>query len=82
MRIMIAAAVLSTLAFTPASAAMMKCTSDNMAKSSAMMMSMPDTPAKRAADKEMGMASTDMSNGKTKSACAHYVKAQQSAAAK
>jgi hypothetical protein len=82
MRMLIAAAVLSTLAFTPASAAMMKCTSDNMAKSSAMMMNMPDTPAKRATDKKMGMANTDMSNGKTKSACAHYVKAQQSAAAK
>jgi hypothetical protein len=68
MRILIAAAMLSTLAFTPASAAMMKCTSDNMAK--------------RAADKEMGMANTDMSNGKTRSACAHYAKAQQSAAAK
>jgi hypothetical protein len=82
MRILIAAAVLSTLAFTPASAAMMKCSSDNMAKSSAMMMTMPDTPGKRAADKEIGMANADMSNGKMKSACTHYMKAQKSAAAK
>ena len=79
MRILIAAAVLSTLAFTPASAAMMKCSSDNMAKSSAMMMSMPDSPGKRAADKEIGIANADMSNGKMKSACMHYMKAQKSA---
>jgi hypothetical protein len=82
MRILIAAAMLSSLAFTPASAAMMKCTSDNMAKSTTMMMSMPDTPSKRAADKEIGMANADMSNGKMKSACTHYMKAQQSAMAK
>jgi hypothetical protein len=81
MRILIAAAVLSTFAFTPASA-MMKCTSDNMAKSSAMMNTMPDTPSKRAADKEIGMANADMSSGKMKSACVHYMKAQKAAMAK
>jgi hypothetical protein len=81
MRILIAAAVLSTFAFTPASA-MMKCTSDNMAKSSAMMNTMPDTPSKRAADKEIGMANADMSSGKMKSACGHYMKAQKAAMAK
>jgi hypothetical protein len=48
-----------------------------MAKSTMMM-----APGQTGANKEMAMANTDMSNGKTKSACAHYVKAQQSAAAK
>src|SRR5437660_9522151 len=81
MRILIAAAMLSTFAFTPASA-MMKCTSDNMAKSSAMMTTMPDTPSKRAADKEMGMANTEMSKGNMRGGCMHYMKAQQSASAK
>jgi hypothetical protein len=82
MRILIAAAMLSTLAFTPASAAMMACTGDNMAKSSAMMMSMPDSAGKRAADKELGIANMDMSNGKMKSACMHYMKAQKMSMAK
>jgi hypothetical protein len=77
MRILIAAAMLSTVAFTPASAAMMACTSDNMAKSTMMM-----TPGQNAANKEMGMANTDMSNGKMKSACMHYVKAQKMSMAK
>ncbi|WJR81702.1 hypothetical protein QOU61_09910 [Bradyrhizobium sp. NP1] len=71
--------MLSAFAFTPASAAMMKCTSDNMAKSAGAMQTMPDTPSKRAADKEIGMANADMSNGKMRSACAHYMKAQKSA---
>ena len=77
MRILIAAAMLSTLAFTPASATMMACTSDNMAKSTAMM-----TPGQTAANKEMGMANMDMSNGKMKSACMHYMKAQKMSMAK
>jgi len=55
----------------------MKCTSDNMAKSTAMM-----TPGQTAANKEMGMANMDMSNGKMKSACMHYMKAQKMSMAK
>jgi hypothetical protein len=35
------------------------------------------TPAKTAMNKEMAMANTDMSNGKMKSACMHYMKAQK-----
>jgi len=77
MRTLIAAAMLSAFAFTPASAAMMKCTSENLAKSTAMMNTMPDTPAKRAADKEMGMANTDMSKGNMRGGCMHYMKAQK-----
>jgi hypothetical protein len=46
------------------------------------MNTMPDTPSKRAADKEIGMANADMSSGKMKSACVHYMKAQKAAMAK
>jgi hypothetical protein len=42
-----------------------------------MMGGMPDTAGKMAANKEMAMANTDMSNGKMKGACMHYMKAQK-----
>ncbi len=57
-RLMIAAA-LSALAVSPAFAAKMACTADNMAKAAAAM-----TPGPSDANKEMAMANTDMSNGK------------------
>jgi hypothetical protein len=79
MRIVIAAAALALFAVSPASAAMMKCTGDNMMKSTSMMMTMPDSPGKMAANKEIGMANTDMSTGKMGSACSHYMKAQKAA---
>jgi len=80
MKILVAAAMLSALAISsPASAAMMKCTSDNMMKSTTMMATMPDSPGKMAANKEIGMANTDMSQGKMGSACGHYMKAQKAA---
>ncbi|MGY3346587.1 hypothetical protein ACVW16_005466 [Bradyrhizobium sp. USDA 4474] len=62
---------------SPASAAMMPCTSDNLMKSTAAMSGPADTPAKMAANKEMAMANTDMSMGKMKSGCMHYMKAQK-----
>ncbi|MGJ4945357.1 hypothetical protein ACQR1W_32675 [Bradyrhizobium sp. HKCCYLS1011] len=71
-KILIAAAAVSVLAFSPASAAMMACTADNMAKSAAAMAPMPTE-----ANKEMAMANTDMSQGKMHSACMHYMKAQK-----
>jgi hypothetical protein len=77
MRTLIAAAMLSALGFTPASAAMMACTADNMMKSTMMM-----APGQTAGNKEMAMANTDMSNGKMKSACMHYMKAQKVSMAK
>jgi len=40
---------------------------------------MPESSGKMAANKEIGMANTDMSNGKMKSACMHYMKAQKAA---
>jgi hypothetical protein len=71
MRTLIVAAMLTAFAFTPASAKMMACTSDNMMKSTMMM-----APGQSAANKELGMANADMSMGKMKSACGHYMKAQ------
>ena len=81
MRTLIAVALLSAASFTPASAAMMACKSENMMKSSIAWQA-ADTPAKMAANKEMAMANTDMSNGKMGSACKHYMKAQKASMAK
>ena len=61
----------------PASAKMMGCSSDNMSKTAMMMMSMPDSPKKMAMNKEMGMANTDASNGNSRGACMHYMRAQK-----
>jgi hypothetical protein len=77
MKILITAAMFSALAFTPASAAMMACSSANMAKSATMMAGMADGPGKMGMSKEMGMANTDMSKGNMRGACAHYMKAQR-----
>jgi hypothetical protein len=77
MRILVAAALLSALAVSPASAAPMKCTSDNMMKSTAAM-----APGQTPANKEMAAANADMSNGKMGSACRHYMKAQKLSMAK
>ena len=82
MKMMITAAVFSALALTPATAAMMACTGENMAKSTTMMMGMPDTPGKMAANKEIGMANMEMSKGNMRGACMHYMKAQKMSAAK
>lgn len=78
-KIMIAATMISmsALAFTPASAGMMACNGDNMGKTLTMADGMPDGPTKMGVEKEMGMANTDMSQGKMRSACAHYMKAQK-----
>lgn len=80
MKMLVAAALVSAsaaLAVSPASAAMMKCTSDNMMKSTSMM-----APGQTPSNKEMAMANTDMSNGKMRSACMHYMKAQKMSMAK
>lgn len=74
MRILVAAAMLAALAVSPASAAMMKCTSANMAKSVAAM-----GPNATPANKEMAMMNTEMGNGKMGKACMHYMKAQKAA---
>ena len=77
MRILITAAMFSVLALTPASAAMMACTGENMAKTTTMMTGMADGPGKMDMGKEMGMANTEMSKGNMRGACMHYMKAQK-----
>jgi hypothetical protein len=72
-----AAFVAFALSVSPASAAMMACTSDNLMKSTATMTGPADTAGKTAANKEMAMANADMSMGKMKSGCMHYMKAQK-----
>jgi hypothetical protein len=76
-KVLIAAALLSALSLTPASAAMMACIGENMGKSAAMM-----STGQTAANKEMAMANMDMSNGKMRGACMHYMKAQKVSAMK
>jgi len=78
MKLMIAAATIAiAAACSPASAAMMKCTSDNMMKSMTMGAAMPDSPGKMGMMKEMTMANTQMSKGDMKGACKSYMKAQK-----
>lgn len=69
--------ILAALSTSPASAAMMSCTSDNMMKSMNMGAAMPDSPGKMAMMKEMAMANTQMSKGDMKGACMSYMKAQK-----
>jgi hypothetical protein len=77
MKILMTAAIFSALAFAPASASMMSCSGDNMAKTSMMMATMVDGPAKTGMGKEMGMANTEMSKGNMHGGCMHYMKAQK-----
>jgi hypothetical protein len=66
----------------PASAAMMACTGDNMAKSVAMGAMMQDGPAKTGMMKEVRMANMEMSKGNVRGACMHYMNAQKMGAMK
>jgi hypothetical protein len=43
----------------------------------AIMTNLANGPAKMGMSKEIGMANADMSNGKIRSACMHYMKAQK-----
>lgn len=82
MKVLIIAAVGTVLAIAPASAKMMACTGENMAKSQATLAGMPEGPGKMGMAKEMGMANTHMSKGNMKGACMHYMNAQKMSAAK
>jgi hypothetical protein len=77
--ILVTAAMFSILALSPASAAMMKCTSENMMKSTVAMNSMQDGPAKVSMGKHIAMANADMSKGNMRGGCKHYMMAQQAA---
>jgi|RhiMetStandDraft_4_1073278.scaffolds.fasta_scaffold26585_3 hypothetical protein len=71
-----------SIAAAPASAAMMSCTSENMAKSVTASTAMPESPEKMAMMKEMGAANAAMSKGDMKGACRSYMRAQKMGAAK
>jgi hypothetical protein len=75
--VLMTAAMFSALALSPASAAMMKCTSDNMMKTTMMMNSMQDGAGKTAMGKEMAMANGAMSKGDMRGGCKHYMMAQK-----
>jgi hypothetical protein len=81
-KILTIAAAFSALAIAPASAKMLTCTSENIAKSQASLAGMPDGPGKFGMAKEMGMVNTHMSKGNMKGACMHYMNAQKMSAAK
>ena len=72
-----ASAITAVLAISPASAAMMACTSENMAKSVAAGDAMQQSPVKRAMLKELADANTAMSNGNMRAACKSYMRAQK-----
>ena len=75
--ILLTAAMFSMLAFTPASAGMMACTSDNVAKATAAMYLMVDGPAKFGVEKEIAATNAEWSQGNMRKACWHYFKAQK-----
>jgi hypothetical protein len=78
MKFLIASAAIAVaFACTPASAAMMACTSDNMMKSMNMGAAMQDGPQKTGMMKEMAMANTQMSKGDMRGACKSYMSAQK-----
>ena len=71
-----------SIAAAPASAAMMTCTSENMAESVTASTGLPESPEKMAMMKEMGAANAAMSKGDMKGACRSYMRAQKMGAAK
>ena len=75
-------ALAAAVTASPASAAMMACTSENMAKSVSMSSRMQDGPEKMAMMKEMGMANAAMSKGDMRGACKSYMRAQKMGAVK
>jgi hypothetical protein len=80
--VFIAIAIAATLTGSAASAKMMACTSENMAKSVTASGGMPEGPGKAAMMKEMGAANTAMSKGDMRGACKSYMRAQKVGASK
>ncbi len=78
MKVLFAASIIAAgFAISPASAAMMACTSENIAKSVAAVDTMPYGPGKMAMMKALGDANTAMSNGDMRAACKSYMRAQK-----
>jgi hypothetical protein len=73
----IAITMAAALAGSAASAKMMACTSENMAKSVNAGNAMPEGPGKQAMMKEMGAVNTAMSKGDMRGACKSYMRAQK-----
>jgi hypothetical protein len=78
----IAITIAATLTASAASAKMMACTSENMAKSVSASSAMPEGPGKAAMMKEVGAANTAMSKGDMRGACKSYMRAQKMGASK
>ncbi|MGX9430734.1 MULTISPECIES: hypothetical protein [Bradyrhizobium] len=76
MRRLILAAAFSAVAFAPALAKPVACTTENMAKSTASMNTMPEGPGKAAMAKSISKANSEMSKGNMRGACKHYLEAQ------
>jgi hypothetical protein len=77
-----AAVFIAAFAISPASAAMMACTTENMGKSMTAGAMMPEGPQKMAMMKEMQMANMSMSKGDMRGACKSYMRAQKMGAMK
>src|SRR5512135_3203078 len=77
MKTLLTAAAFVVLALSPASAKMMACTGANVGATMIAVSAMPDSSTKMGMNKELAMANTDMSNGKMRGACMHYMKAQK-----
>uniref|UniRef100_Q07KS3 Uncharacterized protein n=1 Tax=Rhodopseudomonas palustris (strain BisA53) TaxID=316055 RepID=Q07KS3_RHOP5 len=75
--IVLTTALVSILTLSPASAKMMNCSGENIAKSYAMMAAMPDGPSKMAMARETGMVNAEMSKGNMRGACRHYMNMQK-----
>jgi|APCry1669190731_1035312.scaffolds.fasta_scaffold07287_6 hypothetical protein len=67
----------STLAFGPASAKMMGCSSQGLAKTEAAVEGSADGPQKVMMQKEIGQANTDLSNGNMRGCAMHMGRAEK-----
>jgi hypothetical protein len=77
MKNLVVAAAVAALTLSPASAKTMACTSENFAKMTNRMATMPYGPKRMAMMREMAVVNTDLSNGNLRGACKHYMVAQR-----
>jgi hypothetical protein len=77
MKNLVVAAAFAAFSFSPASAKMMACTGENLAKMTDHLATMPQTPKRTAMMREIAMVNTGMSNGNMRWACTHYMIAQR-----
>jgi len=77
MRKLVVVVAFVALSFSPASAKALACTGENIAKMTARIYTMPETPRKEAMIREIAIVNADASNGNMRGACAHYMIAQR-----